>query len=167
MSTTFLMPNRERKYGISRIQSVSLTWEREIRMLACWTPKVDWYSGMLPKLVIKGLAYPLEIWRQNPKSIANAKNTAIRGFKNKRKAFKPSASKRVLCSPFLRGIRGIVREYAAITRLRQPLTIHWPEFDCNPQRSTIHMVTMKPIVPQTRMGGKAFTVSSPSFSNAE
>ena len=56
MSTTFLMPKRERKKGMSRMQSVSLICDREMRMLACCTPKVSAYSAMLPKLVMKGLA---------------------------------------------------------------------------------------------------------------
>ena len=56
MSTTFLMPKRERKKGMSKMQSVSLIWLREMRMLACCTPNVDWYSSMPPKLVMKGLA---------------------------------------------------------------------------------------------------------------
>ena len=52
ISITCLMPKRFRKKGISRMQSVSDICDSEIRMLACCTPKVPAYSGILPKLLI-------------------------------------------------------------------------------------------------------------------
>ena len=46
---------------MSRMQSVSETYEREMRMLASCTPKVSAYSATDSKEAMKGLAKPFVI----------------------------------------------------------------------------------------------------------
>ena len=87
---------------------------------------------------------------------------------NKVNARSPKASVRLLRSEArLTGQAGNVKAYAASTRLNAPEKANCPAFSCIPPKSTTHMEQMNPMVPNTRIGGKAFTVSSPAPSNAE
>ena len=94
MSITFLMPYRFRKKGISRIHRVSDTWDREMSILECSTPKVPWNSARLPKSARKGLAKPLVICRATPSSIEKMKKMAIFLCLKRVKARRPMASTR-------------------------------------------------------------------------
>ena len=62
---------------MSRMQSVSETCEREMRMLACRTPKVSAYSATDSKEAMKGLAKPFVICNETPSIIEKMKKTAI------------------------------------------------------------------------------------------
>ena len=55
------------------MQRVSEICEREIKILACFTPKVSAYSAILPKLLIKGLAKPLVICNDTPSNMEKRK----------------------------------------------------------------------------------------------
>ena len=99
ISITFLIPKRLKKKGINKIQQVSLICEIEISKLACCTPKVSAYSGSALKLVMKGLANPLVIWRDTPSNMEKTKNIAILLFLNSRKARRPNASTSDFFSP--------------------------------------------------------------------
>src|SRR3712207_1123067 len=92
ISITLLIPNLLRKKGMSRMHRVSDTCESEIRILACCTPKVFAYSGMEPKLLIYGLANPLVICKDTPKSMEKIKKMAIFLLLNNVKARNPKAS---------------------------------------------------------------------------
>ena len=77
---------------MSRMQRVSLTCEREMSALAWLAPKVLANSGISLKLVMKGLAKPLVICNETPKSIEKMKKMAIFFSLKSEKALKPRVS---------------------------------------------------------------------------
>ena len=77
INITRLIPKCFNAKGISRIHNVSETCDKDINALACCTPKVFAYSGILSKLLRKGLANPLVICKETPNNIENTKNIAI------------------------------------------------------------------------------------------
>ena len=164
MSITFFIPKRFMKKGMSKIQQVSLICDNEISMLAWFTPKVSAYSGMLSKLVIKGLAKPLVICKLTPSSMEKKKKMAIFFCLNSEKARNPSWSAMLLRSvPLEVGHVGNVKLYKKRMMLNIPDTTNWFWLGWNPIKSTNHMVQINPIVPKTRIGGKSFTVSMPAW----
>lgn len=93
------MPNRLRKKGISRMQSVSDTCDSEMSALAWLAPKVEAYSGISLKLVMNGLANPLVIWSDTPRSIEKMKKIAIFFCLKSANALRPMASTKLFLSP--------------------------------------------------------------------
>ena len=96
---------------MSRIQRVSDICESEIKILACFTPKVSAYSAMLPKLLIKGLAKPLVICNDTPSNMEKRKKRAILRCLNRLKAFSPNASERLFPFSLFTGQAGKVKAY--------------------------------------------------------
>ena len=81
------------------MQSVSETCDSEMSALAWLAPNVEANSGMSRKEVMKGLAKPLVIWSETPRSIEKMKKSAIFFCLKRVKARSPSASTRLLRSP--------------------------------------------------------------------
>ena len=96
ISMTRLMPNRLRKNGISRMQSVSEICESEIRIVECSTPKVPRYLApwmpVSPKLLMYPSAKALVICNDMPSSMEKMKKMAILRCLKRAKARSPSRS---------------------------------------------------------------------------
>lgn len=91
------------------MQSVSETCDNEIKALAWLAPNVDANSGTSRNDVMNGLANPLVICSDTPRSMEKMKNKAIFFCLNNAKARSPSASTTLFFSlPRLTGQLGSV-----------------------------------------------------------
>ena len=167
MSMTYFMPKRFRANGMSNRQRVSDSCESEINTLAWRTPNVSAYSGILAKLLRKGLANPLVICKATPISTEKTKNKAIFRCLNKVKAFRPRASTKDFFSCFrVTGQGGKVKAYPAANTPSKALMKNWLALAWKPSTSVAIIEQMKPTVPYKRMEGKLFMGSSPTPSSA-
>ena len=112
-----------------------------------------------------------------PNKAENIKNIAIRLSLNKRKASSPSVSASDCDGLLTKRHCGNVKQYANSNKPKTPDTknciyVYWNllAFSIKVKKNeplskaaqlTNHIVAMKPTVPNTRIGGKSFTVSSP------
>ena len=111
INITFLIPNRFKKNGMSKIQSVSEICEREISAVALLAPHEPVYPSNALNPVINGPAKPLVICSDIPNNMENKKKIAIFFSLNNANAFKPNASLSVLAFSVLVGQAGNVKQY--------------------------------------------------------
>ena len=167
----------------SNIELIKILREIDTSRVALFAANVSASAGSALKCVMKGVAKPFVTCNDIPRRPENMKNIAILLDLNSLKASSPRISA-IDFLPLLSWCFSILhwgseKQYAKRTMLRMPDTrncrwVYWnlllfsaivrvnaPSFIA--AQFTNHMVIMNPTVPNTLIGGKSFTVSSPWF----
>src|ERR1700742_1035368 len=100
---TILIPNRRRKKGIVRINSVSDIWEMESSKFECLTPNESANSGDLAKSLRKALPKAFVICRAAPSNMENIKKISIFFLLKRTKASRPREEKKEGFGPLRTG----------------------------------------------------------------
>ncbi len=160
ISITVLIPKRLRKNGMVRIKPTSAICETESKIEGYFTTKLSANSGLRAKSCRNGLPKTLVICSTAPNIIANKKKIAMRGFLNRTKASSPSLLASVVFAFFsATGIFGNVSAYRASNNDAPEAMYNCALLSSSPIRLTVHIATIKPIVPKTRTGGNDVTGS--------
>ena len=139
-----------------RIKPTSAICETDSKIEGYFTTKLSANSGLRAKSCRKGLPKTLVICNTAPNIIANRKKIAIRGFLNNTNASSPSLLASVAVAFFsATGIFGSVNAYIASNNEAPEAMYSCALLSSSPIRLTVHMATIKPIVPNTRIGGNA------------
>ncbi|MNI53832.1 hypothetical protein D3C73_1086880 [compost metagenome] len=168
ISITVLIPKRLRKYGMVRMKPTSAICDTDSKIEGYFTTKLPANSGLRAKSCRNGLPKTLVICSTAPSIMAKRKNIAIRGFLNSTNASSPSLPASVVATFFsATGIFGKVNAYIASSNEAPEAIYSWALLSSSPIRLTVHIATIKPIVPNTRIGGKAVTGSWPDCARQE
>ncbi len=143
-----------------RIKPTSAICETDSKMEGYFTTKLLANSGLRAKSCRNGLPKTLVICSTAPSIMANKKKIAMRGFLNSTNASSPSLLASVADAFFsATGIFGNVSAYRASSSDAPEAIYSCALLSSSPIKLTVHIATIKPIVPNTRIGGNAVTGS--------
>ena len=161
-----MMPKRMRKKDVIRMHKASDICDIDTSIVGLFANQL---SDVAEKLSIYGVAKPLVICNDTPRSIEKMKNIAICLLLKSLKASRPRRCARLFFSSLLlRGHSGSVKLYRPRS---MPRTLHTTScmYVCcavsskpNETLFTSHIDAMKPTVPRVRIGGNALTKLRPA-----